>query len=137
MNLVVDASVAVKWVVPEEQEAAAEALLFSGAQWIAPEFLLVEVGNVLRTKMRNQQLELSQSRTGLDFIAATVVRFVSDGDLARRAFEIAVDMNHSIYDCLYLACAEREKVQMVTADRRFAGKLNGSPYMRRVQMLTS
>src|SRR5690606_15946010 len=114
VNLVVDASVAVKWVVPEEQEAAAEALLFSGAQWIAPEFLLVEVGNVLRTKMRNQQLELSQSRTGLDFIAATVVRFVSDGDLARRAFEIAVDMNHSIYDCLYLACAEREKVQMVT-----------------------
>lgn len=137
MNLVVDASVAVKWVVPEEQEAAAEALLFSGAQWIAPEFLMVEVGNVLRTKMRRRQLELSQARTGLDFIAATVGRFVSDGDLAGRAFEIAGDLNHSIYDCLYLACAEREKAQMITADRRLAGKLDGSPYKSHVQMLTS
>lgn len=137
MNLVVDASVAVKWIVPEEQEVSAEALLFSDARWIAPEFLMIEVANVLCTKMRSGRLELTHARSGLEFIKSTIERFVADGELMGRAFEIAVDLDHPIYDCLYIACAEREQAQMVTADRRLVSKLDGSRYQKHVQVLTS
>lgn len=137
MNLVPDASVAVKWIVPEEQEDSAEALLLMGARWTAPEFLMIEVGNVLRTKMRNQQLDPNQARSGLEFVRSTIERFVADGELVDRAFEIAVDLGHPIYDCLYVACAERESGRMVTADQRFANRLTGRPYRKHIQVLAS
>lgn len=137
MTLVVDASVAVKWIVPEEQEAAAEALLLQSAHWIAPEFLLVEVGNVLRSKMSRQQLDISQAQAGLDFVATTVRRFVPDRTLTSRALEMAADLNHAIYDCLYIACAEREEARLITADRRLVAKVANSPYRSRVQVLAS
>jgi len=134
---VVDASVAIKWIVAEEQEAAAEALLLRGGHWLAPDFLVVEVGNVMRTKMAGGQLDLSQAQAGLHFVKATIDQFVPDAALVERALQIAADLNHAIYDCLYVACAERQQAQLVTADQRFVRKLDGSQYRSRVQHLNS
>jgi predicted nucleic acid-binding protein len=39
--------------------------------------------------------------------------------LAGRAAEIACTLEHPVYDCLYLACAEREGQVLITADLRF------------------
>jgi predicted nucleic acid-binding protein len=46
--------------------------------------------------------------------------------LASRAFEIAAELRHPVYDCFYLALAEREEASLVTADRRLIGRLAGS-----------
>lgn len=110
---------------------------FEAGHWLAPDFLVVEVGNVMRTKMAGGQLDLSQARAGLHFVRATINRFIPDGALVERALEIAADLNHAIYDCLYTACAESQQAQLVTADRRFIRKLDGSPHRSRVQLLAS
>ena len=137
MNLVIDASVAFKWIVAEEQEDAAEALLLHGIRRIAPDFLVVEVGNVLRTKIMNGLVDPLQAKAGLRFVRESIDQFVSDGALVDRALEIAADLNHAIYDCLYIACAEHTQGQLVTADRRLMRKLEGSPYQGVVQALAS
>lgn len=48
-------------------------------------------------------------------------RLVPLGDLAGRATEIAIELNHPIYDCFYLALAERERAPIVSADAKLLG----------------
>ena len=137
MNLVIDASVAVKWIVAEEHEDAAEALLLPGIRRIAPDFLVVEVGNVMCSKIMNGRVDPSQAKLGIRFVRESIDQFVSDGALVDRALDIAADLNHAIYDCLYIACAEQMQGQLITADRRLMRKLEGSPYQGVAQALAS
>lgn len=137
MNLVIDASVAVKWIVAEEHEDAAETLLLPGIRRIAPDFLVVEVGNVMCSKIMNGRVDPSQAKLGIRFVRESIDQFVSDGALVDRALDIAADLNHAIYDCLYIACAEHMQGQLITADRRLMRKLEGSPYQGVAQALAS
>ncbi|WP_181408180.1 type II toxin-antitoxin system VapC family toxin [Pararhizobium mangrovi] len=128
---------AVKWFVEEDNHETAKALIYDVDAWIAPEFLMVEIGNVMRTRMRAGLTEMRQARDGMAFVNETVDRFVADGELVRAAFEIAIDLDHSLYDCLYVACARRENTQMITADRRLIAKAAGSPYAGDVRALAA
>lgn len=137
MTLAVDASVAIKWIVPEADDAIAKSVLPEELNWVAPEFLMVELGSVLRTKLGRQQIDLESAKSGYSFVEETIGRFVPDRELAARAFEIALEVGHSIYDCMYLACAEAENARVVTADKRLIGKLLGSHHLRVVHPLVS
>lgn len=136
MTLVVDASVAIKWVLPEDEQDAAEAILLDEIDRIAPEFLLVEIANVLRTKVMRGQIEQGQARSGFAFVEASVRRFIPDRVLTSRAFEIAIECNHSVYDCMYLACAEQDGGRVVTADMRFINRLRDSAHSHLIRPLT-
>ena len=52
--------------------------------------------------------------------------------LAARALEIAAELRQPAYDCFYLALAEDQSAKLVTADRRLAGRLSGTPWAERV-----
>ncbi|MBV9991903.1 MAG: type II toxin-antitoxin system VapC family toxin [Alphaproteobacteria bacterium] len=117
--IVVDASVAVKWVVQEPDSAAAEALRFAG-ELIAPENWLVEAANALWKYVVRRQLSAPQAEQRLlELRAAPVIASAIDPDI-HSALQLAIDLNHPIYDCLYLALAIRLGTHVVTADRRFA-----------------
>ena len=51
---------------------------------------------------------------------------VAEIDLAKRASEISLDLEHPAYDCFYLALAEREDAMLVTADRRLVERVRGT-----------
>lgn len=120
MKLVVDASVAVKWVVLEEGRA--EALQrTAGEELLAPDFALVEAASILWKKVRLGQLDAEQAQRGLDFIAGAFSTLVPTQQLVFRALAISLEQDHPVYDCLYLACAEIEQAQLPTADKRLAG----------------
>jgi len=61
------------------------------------------------------------------------VRFSAEGQLdgiaglARRAAAIAGQLDHPVYDCLYLALAEAEQTKLVTADLQSLGKVRTNP----------
>lgn len=128
MRWVVDASVAVKWIIADEHEDAAEQLLADGIERAAPELMLVEVANVLRNRLARGQIGLEQARTGFDFVRMAVPRLVPDRDLVARALDLAAELDHPVYDLMYLACAEREKTRVMTADSRFHRRAAASPY---------
>jgi len=122
MSLIVDASVAVKWFAEEPLSDKAEAVLAGPDVLIAPELVLAELGNALRKKAAQGILTREQAVNALREAPSFFVRLHPLPDLALRTTEIAFDLGHPVYDCFYLALAERERVPMVSADERLLSK---------------
>lgn len=131
--MVIDASIGVKWVVPEEDSAEAIRLL-EESNLIVPGLFHAEVGNALCKKARRNEIALAPV---LPFFSALpdLVQTVSEAPFAPRAAEMAVELGHSIYDCIYLATAEAMEDELVTADMRFLRILATSPYAHRARSM--
>jgi len=116
MSLIVDSSVAVKWVANEPGSDRARALYLSDECW-APALIMAEVGNALWKKRRMNLVSFEQATAALRALPDRI-RLFEMADLAPRAFALATELDHPIYDCFYLALAERERVPLVSADER-------------------
>ncbi len=117
MTLVVDASVALKWVLAEPGQDAADALL--DEDLIAPSLWLLEAANALWRRNLRGELSAGEAEERLsELFNAPVTSIPIEDDLAMAA-ALAQRLGHPVYDCLYLALAVREETQVVTADRRF------------------
>jgi predicted nucleic acid-binding protein len=117
---VVDASVAIKWFIPEIHSDAALRTQHRETLLHVPAFMVLELGNVLAKKIRRNEL----TRLPLQRHA--------DDRLFAAAYQLALDTRRSLYDCLYLALAEVIDGIMVTADHKFFTSLTNGPYGRRV-----
>jgi predicted nucleic acid-binding protein len=118
---VVDASVAVKWFVPEVHSSDALRLLSEPYELLAPDLIVAEVVNVLWKRQRCGELRLHEPRGILrDFLRVNVaVRPITA--FIGIALDIAVRRGLTVYDALYLALAVTRRCQMVTADRKLYG----------------
>ena len=108
MSLIVDASVAVKWVAEEPGSAKARDLIGSGQRLLAPDLVLVEVGNALRKKLAR----------GVQMVERAFDELFPARPLVHAAIRLALDLRHPVYDCVYLALAAREGLAVFTADER-------------------
>jgi predicted nucleic acid-binding protein len=132
--MVVDASVAVKWVVPEAGSDAAIALL--GRQLSAPSLWLAEAANALRKKCRRGELSEDEARLRAQDLSDAPIEPIELPILLPSAMRMASELGHSIYDCFYLAAALLHDTSLVTDDRRFAAKVAVHPYLAaRVELL--
>jgi predicted nucleic acid-binding protein len=122
MSLIVDASVAVKWFAEEPNSDKAETVLAGLDDLIAPDVVLAELGNALRKKAVQGIITREQALDAVRQAPGFFARLYPLPELALRAAEIAFDLQHHIYDCFYLALAERERVQLVCADERLREK---------------
>ena len=123
MKLTVDASVVVKWFVPEALSEEARLLLGDGLNLYAPDLVLVEFANTIWKKVRRG--ELADHQPYIDELPnlSEVITLYPAYDLLAPTAEIAQKLEHPIYDCLYLTCAETTGSMLVTADRKFANKI--------------
>ena len=117
-NLVVDASIAIKWVVGEPDSPAALALA-ERYRLIAPELMVAEFANVLRSKIRSKEFELALIGEAVDVLSASRVLLRPMSGHLSTAVTIATRIDHPAYDCFYLALALSEGCRLVTADDRF------------------
>lgn len=124
--LIVDASVAVKWILPEPDRDLALALLAASNTLIAPGLLLLEAANVFWLRTKQGLLTAEEARRGLQLLEAALVIEPDDPALAHRALEIALTLDHPAYDGFYLALAERHGAMLVSEDRRLRAKLAGT-----------
>ncbi|MBX3277517.1 MAG: type II toxin-antitoxin system VapC family toxin [Acidobacteria bacterium] len=119
MKYVVDASLAVKWYVPEVHSDAAERLLDPVHELCAPDLIVPEFGNIVWKKIARRELTELQGR---NIIAAfTDVPFIiyPTAALLKPAFEGAVKSAQTVYDWMYLALAVSLGCRMATADEKF------------------
>lgn len=134
MTVVIDASVALKWVLDEADAEAADALL--SEELIAPSLWLVEAANALWRRARSGQITADEAFERLaELLNAPVAATRIEDDLGAAA-GLAGRLDHPVYDCLYLALAIREDTHLVTADRRFHAALERAPDLAgRVRLL--
>ncbi len=135
MTFVVDASVARKWFVREDGSDRAVDLLNRGVPLIAPDLVLAEVCNAAWTSLRRREIDPSQLNQIASDIAGPFQRLVPLQRLISRAAALVHELDHPIYDCLYLALAEAEDAPLITADRRLIATVRGPPLADRVTPL--
>ena len=115
---VVDACVAVKWVVEEAGSDTARSL--SPTRLEAPDLLLIECANILWKKVRLGDLSPRDAAVRLDVLMVAPVKLTAGGELLKSALELALELQHPVYDCMYVALALRRDIPLVTADERLA-----------------
>ncbi len=127
-KLVVDATVAIKWYVPEVGSEEASAILEGGTTLLAPDLLVSELGNVLWKKVLRDELNPSEAVEIIQgFVNSCPVDLRSSRLLAPAALDVAVRLQHPVYDALYLSLAVAEDCPLVTVDDRLRRVLAGSP----------
>lgn len=134
MKVTVDASVAVKWFVPENHHDQARHLLGPRIERHAPGLLLAETANAIWRKARRG--EIQSAARFVDGIAKLpgIVRLKPSEHLLRDALTTALRIGHPVYDSLYIACARLTGSILVTADRRLAKVTSGRA--RQVAVIT-
>ncbi len=127
---VVDASVAVKWLVAEPLSEESAALLDSDVTLLAPDLLFAEATSALAAKHRHGELDHDELADAVDLLRiAPVSTPLSMRRLAASSARLARDLEHPVYDCFYLALAIHENYPVVTADTRFHDKVRRHPYL--------
>jgi predicted nucleic acid-binding protein len=117
--VVVDANVAVATIVALPWSLASRAILDREDDLVAPLIYVPEVANALWKNVRSGSLTLETAVTALAD-AIDLVELVPDADIAAAALDIAIQQDHPVYDCMYVALAQRLGATLVTADSRLA-----------------
>ena len=125
MSWVIDASIAVKWVVPEALSDEADRVRDHPHDILAPDLLLVEVANALWRKTLAREISGGEAKAAFDLVRASGVDLRPTPPLIPGAMELARRLGHPVYDCVYLTLAEREHATFVTADERLLRRLSG------------
>lgn len=122
MKYVVDSNVAAKWVLPELDSDSARLLRdgFSKGthNLVAPDIFPIEVGHALTRAERQRRISQSESLNLWVDVMTTPPQFVSSLPLMPRALVLSSQARIGVYDCLYVALAERELTRVVTAGQR-------------------
>ncbi len=132
--MIIDASIGVKWLIPEEDSAHANALI-GNRMWV-PSLFFSEVSNAIWKKARQGEVEIAQLLPELPKLKL-IIQILDDAAYFERALVLGSELDHPVYDCLYLAAAESLGDILVTADKRFLRKVVLSPYGGFVRDLAS
>jgi predicted nucleic acid-binding protein len=140
-RLVVDASVATKWYLPDETDADIALLLLTRflrgeVDLVAPSHIRAEVPSAItvatRVILRGQtqpRHTVQQGRQAIADFLAMGLPTVDDDELVGAAYETAQEYGCAFYDGLYLTLAQRLGVRFILADDRFYGLIRQLPFV--------
>jgi predicted nucleic acid-binding protein len=115
VTLIVDASIALQWVLQQEYSARAN-MLRNETGLIAPSLIAAEIGSVIWKAVRRGAISRPDAADALNAALLPFEALIAGEALCGRALALAIALAHPIYDCFYIALAERENAQLVTAD---------------------
>jgi predicted nucleic acid-binding protein len=128
--VVVDASVAVKWFLPEIGEAlVSESLVLldeydrEEVRFVVPDLFYVETASAIWKAVRVGRVSRAFGDQALVLLTQRKFPTVPSLKLLDNAFQIAADHGRTVYDCLYVALSVQTNSQLITADERLANSL--------------
>ena len=129
---VVDASVALKWYVPEVHSDDALRVLEPGNELHVPDLLHSEAGNILWKKAHRGELSVGEARRIVHGLLAAPLSVHASATLLAGALDIATRTDRTVYDAMYVALAVALGGPLVTADRRLVNALERTAFGRHV-----
>jgi hypothetical protein len=130
--LVVDSSTAIKWFTIEPGSSKALRLLEQGYRLGAPDLVIAETANALRRKERMNALAATAVVEAVSGMARLFDELVPSKALVADAIAMSQSLDHSVYDCLYVAACRNLGAPLITSDGRFVRKLARTPYAKHV-----
>ena len=128
MNLVIDASVLIKFYVPEIHSERAEHLLMQVEQGdvilLAPDLIYSESGNTLWKKGRIKELTRSEIDEITDAIISLPLKIEPSKPLLPLAMDMSVVYGITVYDAMYISLARVYETKMMTADGKLLDSLS-------------
>ena len=135
INWVVDASVLFKSVVREDDSDKAISFLEKHDGFLAPDLIYAEIGNTLWKYEKAKSLMASDVMTIYENCFQAFETIVPMHELAAEALAISLDLNHSIYDCFYVALTVQCNGKLITADKKLFQTLKNSEFKNKVFLL--
>ena len=131
MIYVVDSCVAVKWAIAEIDTDRAlrvrDDFRAGLTDLIAPDVFPIEFVHALTRAERQNRLTPDEGAEFLADMLASLPLLHPYLPLLPRAYELSSQMRIGAYDCLYVALAERERCELLTADQRLVNVFAGFP----------
>lgn len=124
--IVVDASIAFLWFANEPDRWGASGLLETESALLAPDLMVVEVANAWWKKLRRREMDRVDVEQAVTNLLALGIEWASSAQLVSSAARLAVELEHPVHDCLYLALAASHGASLATADeplRKAAGRV--------------
>ncbi len=118
--IVVDASVAALWFLPQALSDRAGELLASDEELVGPPLLRLEVGSAVLRAMRRREITTEEARHAVEVMLPAAVRFAPGVEESEEPFLIAQEFGGSIYDAVYVALARPLQAPLSTNDRELA-----------------
>lgn len=132
-KITLDTSVIIKWFFKENEKNTKAANLILNKYLnneigiITPEIALFEISNVVKNRINNSN-EKNMGTEIIDKIFNLGIIFYINKEILKNAFNIAVDIGESVYDCIFIAAAERFNSKLITDDKKLF--LNYSKYQK-------
>lgn len=117
--MIIDASVAAHWFADTEFSAPAGPYR-KRADLIGPGFLLLETANVLYKQSRAGNIQPDLCVQSISDLSMLLTEIIPDEQLLEHAIRLALEWQHPVYDCLYVALALMRREPVATADRKLA-----------------
>ena len=132
---VIDASVAMKWFLPEPQHEEALIILQETTQFYVPEHFFAEMTNILWKKIAQKEITDREAVHILKKIAQIPWEVIDTRPFLNLALQIAFRWKITTYDSLYFLAALQQKSVLITADRFLYDALVASPFSQSILLL--
>ena len=132
MTVVVDASVAVQWLFRLDGQEPLTEIIRPGEALIAPDLIFAEIGNAAWKLVTYEKLLADKVAAVVQDAPRLFDEIISSRSLVDRALAIGIQLGYPVYDCFYLALAERRDCKMATADQRLASRCARTPFAKRL-----
>src|SRR4051812_30921357 len=120
MKYVLDSSVAFKWVVNESLSITAQKIradfISTLHELVSPDIFPSELAHALTRAERQLRISVGDAIQLWSDVMTTSPRLLPATALLPRAIDLSSRNRIGVYDCLYVALAEREGIQLITAD---------------------
>lgn len=132
---VIDASVAMKWFVPEIHSETAAQLLDPDLVLCAPDLIVPEFGNTLWKKTRRGELSRTEAQEILTAFENLPLEIYPSTTLLAPAFSLALSLDRTVYDSVHLALAIAHDGALITADQKFQIAVAASPFVKHIRWI--
>jgi predicted nucleic acid-binding protein len=132
--LVVDASVAAKWHLKDEEEADKALLLLQRftqgkVELFAPDYIRYEVAAAITfaSSGRRPRIQPELAREAIEAFLALGLNTLNSNQLILESFPLVQQYNCALYDGLYLALKNRLNLPFITADGKLYQRIRHLP----------